>query len=57
MNKTGFLYDERYQLHKTGHYHPEVPDRLACIYRGIEEAGLLPRLVLLEGSPAEYEMD
>ncbi len=41
MNKTGFLYDERYQLHKTGRYHPEVPDRLVCVYRGIQEAGLL----------------
>jgi len=55
MKKTGFLYDERYQLHKTGHYHPEVPDRLACIYRGIKEAGLLPRLILIEGSPADMK--
>ena len=55
MKKTGFLYDERYQLHKTGHYHPEVPDRLACIYRGIQDAGLLPRLVLIEGRPADIK--
>ncbi len=55
MKKTGFLYDERYQLHKTGHYHPEVPDRLVCIYRGIEEAGLLPKLILFEASPADMK--
>ena len=41
MNKTGFLYDERYRLHLTGDYHPEIPDRLPCVYRGIQEAGLL----------------
>ena len=55
MKKTGFLYDERYQLHKTGRYHPEVPDRLTFIYRGIKEAGLLPGLVLMEGRPAEVK--
>ena len=55
MKKTGFLYDERYQLHKTGHYHPEVPDRLACIYRGIKDAGLLPKLILFEASPADMK--
>ncbi len=53
MNKTGFLYDERYQLHKTGRYHPEVPDRLVCVYRGIQEAGLLSRLILIKGSEAD----
>ena len=50
MNKTGFLYDKRYQLHTTGHYHPEVPDRLPSVYSGIEEAGLLSKLVLIEAS-------
>ncbi len=55
MKRTGFLYDERYQLHKTGRYHPEVPDRLACIYKGIEEAGLLPSLILMQGSRADMK--
>ena len=55
MKKTGFLYDERYQLHKTGRYHPEVPDRLACIYRGIHEAGLIPRLILIQASQADMK--
>jgi acetoin utilization deacetylase AcuC-like enzyme len=55
MKKTGFLYDERYQLHKTGHYHPEVPERLARIYQGIKDAGLLPKLTLIEASPADLK--
>ena len=50
MRKTGFLYDERYLLHKTGSYHPEVPERLKAIYKGIQEAGLLPKLRLIKAS-------
>ena len=56
MKKTGFLHDERYQQHKTGHYHPEVPQRLACVYRGIEEAGLIKDLVPVKAEPAEMSM-
>ena len=56
MKKTGFLHDERYQRHKTGHYHPEVPQRLACVYRGIEEAGLIKDLVPVKAEPAEMSM-
>jgi acetoin utilization deacetylase AcuC-like enzyme len=55
MKKTGFLYDERYQQHKTGHYHPEVPARLARIYQGIEEAGLLSKLIPLKASLADLK--
>jgi acetoin utilization deacetylase AcuC-like enzyme len=55
MKKTGFLYDERYQLHKTGNYHPEVPDRLPYVYEGIKTAGLLPRLTLIKASRADLQ--
>ena len=55
MNKTGFLYDERYQQHETGKYHPEVPNRLVRIYQGIEAAGLLPKLIPLTASPADLK--
>jgi acetoin utilization deacetylase AcuC-like enzyme len=55
MNKTGFLFDERFQLHKTGAYHPEVPDRLPAVFSGIEEAGLLSRLVLIKASMPEMK--
>jgi acetoin utilization deacetylase AcuC-like enzyme len=50
MKKTGFLYDERYLLHDTGPYHPEVPERLRAIYKGIESANLLPKLTLIHAS-------
>ncbi len=45
MRKTGFLYDQRYLLHETGPFHPESPERLQVIYKGIEDAGLLPHLI------------
>ena len=55
MRKTGFLYDERYLLHKTGRYHPEVPERLKAIYQGIHQAGLLPKLQLIKASRPELK--
>lgn len=53
MKRTGFLYDERFLSHETGTYHPEVPERLKSIYQGIEAAGLLPRLKLIQARHAE----
>jgi len=50
MKKTGFLFDRRYLLHETGPYHPEVPERLEAVYKGIEEAGLLTRLKMISAS-------
>jgi acetoin utilization deacetylase AcuC-like enzyme len=48
MKQTGFLFDQRYLLHDTGPYHPEVAERLQAIYQGIAEADLLPKLTLIE---------
>jgi acetoin utilization deacetylase AcuC-like enzyme len=53
MKRTGFLYDERYLLHKTGPYHPEVPERLTAILEGIEKGGLLENLIRVPAAPAE----
>jgi len=53
MKKTGFLYDERYLLHDTGGYHPEVAGRVQSIYNGIKAAGLLSKLKLLQAVPAD----
>lgn len=55
MKKTGFLFDKRFLLHKTGPYHPEKPERLEAIYKGIEEAGLLPKLTLIKTSRADLK--
>lgn len=55
MNKTGFLHDERYQLHLTGDYHPEMPERLNRVYRGIKEAGLLEKLIQIKASRADMK--
>jgi acetoin utilization deacetylase AcuC-like enzyme len=54
-NRTGFLFDERYQQHLTGNYHPEVPDRLPALYRGIADAGLLDSLTLIKAVPADLK--
>ncbi|MFZ0929604.1 MAG: histone deacetylase [Syntrophobacteraceae bacterium] len=45
MRRTGLLYDERFMQHKTGPGHPEAPERLIAVMRGLEEAGLLPKLI------------
>lgn len=55
MRKTGLLFDERYLLHKTGAYHPEVPERIIAIYTGIKNAGLLQSLQIFTARPAELE--
>jgi acetoin utilization deacetylase AcuC-like enzyme len=53
MKRTGFLYDERYLLHKTGPYHPEIPERLEAILEGVSSAGLLDKLTPIAAVPAE----
>jgi len=55
MNRTGFLYDPRYLLHDTGPYHPEVPERLEAILKGLETGGQLEKLVRISASPAAME--
>ncbi len=55
MKKTGLLYDARYMLHETGPYHPETPERLRAIYKGIEEGGLLPHLARVQATPADMK--
>ncbi len=54
-NRTGFLYDDRYQQHLTGNYHPEMPDRLPAVYKGIQDAGLLEQLTLIKAVPADLK--
>jgi acetoin utilization deacetylase AcuC-like enzyme len=55
MKRTGFLYDDRFLLHKTGPYHPEVPERLTAVFQGIEEGGLLDKLIRITASPADMK--
>ncbi|MBA4394193.1 MAG: histone deacetylase, partial [Desulfobacca sp.] len=53
MKRTGFLYDERYLRHYTGANHPEVPERLEAAFRGIQESGLLPKLIRITAGKAD----
>jgi acetoin utilization deacetylase AcuC-like enzyme len=55
MRRTGFLFDERFLLHETGPYHPEVPERLNAIYQGISQAGLIDKLTLIRASQADLK--
>jgi len=52
MKKTGFFYDERCLLHRTGVYHPEVPQRTKAVFGGIAADGLLPKLTKVQAGPA-----
>ena len=53
MKRTGFLYDERFLNHVTGLHHPEVPERLPAIYKGIEQMGLLEHLTMIPAQTAD----
>jgi len=55
MRKTGFLHDERYLLHETGPYHPERPERLNAIYKGIEDGGHIPMLRMIKATRANQK--
>jgi len=55
MKKTGLLFDERYLLHDTGPGHPESPERLKAIYKGIKDADLLSKLTIFQASRAELK--
>jgi acetoin utilization deacetylase AcuC-like enzyme len=55
MRKTGLLYDERFLLHCTGPGHPECSDRLVVACRGLQEAGLLPQLTLIQAVPSNLK--
>ena len=55
MKKTGYLHDNRYLLHDTGPYHPEMAERLTAVYNGIKDAGLLEQLILLPAVRAELK--
>lgn len=52
MKKTGFVYDEKYLLHDTGGYHPESPERLKAIYRGLTDSGVLAKLTRIQAERA-----
>ncbi len=53
MARTGWCYDSRFLLHKTGPGHPERPERLRAINRALDDAGLLKRVTPLAFGAAE----
>lgn len=55
MKRTGYLYDSRYLLHDTGPYHPERAERLEAIHSGIQSAGILPHLTMIEARRVEMK--
>lgn len=52
MKKTGFVYDDKYLLHDTGEHHPESPERLKAIYKGLSDSGLLDKLTMIAAEKA-----
>ncbi|MGA2404572.1 MAG: histone deacetylase, partial [Syntrophobacteraceae bacterium] len=55
MRRTGLVYDERFMLHDTGPDHPEAPDRLTAVLRGLEEAHLLQKLIPIPATAAKMK--
>lgn len=53
MRKTGFLYEKQYLQHITSPYHPEVPERLTAIWKGVLEADYADKLTIINARPAE----
>ncbi|MDL1891837.1 histone deacetylase [Sphingobacteriales bacterium CHB3] len=56
MSRTAFAYHERFLDHDTGPHHPERPDRLRAILRGLQQLNLLDRLDRLEFEPAADDL-
>lgn len=50
---TGWCYDSRFLMHKTGHHHPERPERLRAITERLHDDGLLARLTPIPLQAAE----
>jgi len=55
MKRTGFVYDDKYLLHTTGGYHPESPERLKAICKGLSDSGLLDKLVMITPEKAKQQ--
>lgn len=53
MRRTGLLFDKRFMLHETGPGHPESPERLVAVMRGLEDAGLLSHLIRIPATAAK----
>ncbi|XP_058148075.1 histone deacetylase 6 isoform X2 [Dasypus novemcinctus] len=52
--RTGLVYDQRMMRHCNlwDNYHPEMPQRISCIVRRLEELGLAGRCLTLPARPA-----
>jgi len=55
VSRVGFCLDPVFAEHDAGPGHPERPERLGAVRRGLEAAGLLPDLRSLAARPATRE--
>ncbi|MBI5199869.1 MAG: histone deacetylase [Nitrospirae bacterium] len=55
MKNTGIIMDNRYLEHKAAFHHPENPQRLEAIYKGIKENEIFEKLLLIEPRIADKE--
>ncbi|MEC9258930.1 MAG: histone deacetylase, partial [Candidatus Poribacteria bacterium] len=53
--RTGFVYDEIYLEHDTGHGHVERPDRLSFCLRALKQSGFWNQLHHIEATPATLD--
>ncbi|MDO8723959.1 MAG: histone deacetylase [Syntrophales bacterium] len=55
LRKTGIVTDARYMEHGAGFYHPESPERLAAIYRMLEQPDMAGKFVPIPSRLATHE--
>ncbi len=55
MSRVGFCLDPAFAEHDAGAGHPERPERLLAVRRGLEQAGLLADLHAISARPASRE--
>jgi len=53
-NRVGIIRDDRFLEHRTGHVHPEHPNRLKAIYRMLD-TDFSDGLLRIEAEPATLE--
>ncbi len=56
MTRTGLALDPRFQRHRTGHGHPERPERLAAIEQALREHGLVDTCAAIEVAPIDLDL-
>jgi acetoin utilization deacetylase AcuC-like enzyme len=56
MPRTGILWSDAYFRHETGPHHPERPERLEAVRKGLTDSGLMSRCEVLAPSSVDLQL-